>query len=341
MRTSRFSISQWLVQSVVTLAVLSALTLVTLAAEPGPGVPMRNGAETTVSDQHPASVLFFPVYTSNSTAPATENARISITNTHQTQSIGIHLFFIDGASCAPADANLCLTANQTTAFLASNFDPGTTGFIVAVAVNPTTGWPMSYNYLIGDEYVKFGSGHTANLGAQGVMGRAVPAHDPLASNATLRFDSLEYDRLPAVVAIDSLPSRVDGNDTLVVVNRVSGNFSNGADPIGVLFGLLYNDAEISASYQLNSSQCQFRFSFSNSVPRTAPRFTNHVGGGRVGWTKMNSTSGTVPLIGASINYNPASTASSTAFDSGHNFHVLRLVPSSSIVIPVIPPNCGS
>ena len=188
--------------------------------------------------------------------------------------------------------------------------------------------------------MKFATGHAANLGAQGVLGRTGTTFDDTASNATLRFDSLEYDRLPSVVAIDNLASRVDGNDTLVVVNRVSGNFATGADPIGVLFGLLYNDAEITASYQLNSSQCQFRFSFSNSVPRTTPRFTNFVGGGRVGWTKMYSTSGTVPLIGASINYNPATSASSTAFDSGHNFHVLRLVASSSMVIPVFPPNCG-
>jgi hypothetical protein len=325
--------SQWLASFLMLLALAGAA----LAAEPG--VPMRNGSETTASDQHPASVLFYPIYTSNSTAPATENTRISITNTAPFD-IGIHLFFIDGASCAPADATLCLTGNQTTSFLASNFDPGTTGFIVAVAVHKTTGWPIAHNYLIGDEFVKFATGHAANLGAQGVMARTGIAYDDTASNATLRFDSLEYDRLPAVVAISNLPSRVDGNDTLVVVNRVSGNFASGADAIGALFGILYNDAETAASYQLNSSQCQFRFSFSNSVPRTTPRFTNFVPGGRVGWTKMYSTTGAVPLIGASINYNPASTASSTAFDSGHNFHVLRLVPSTSIVIPIVPPNCG-
>jgi hypothetical protein len=128
---------------------------------------------------------------------------------------------------------------------------------------------------------------------------------------------------------------------MVVVNRVSGNFSSGPDPIGVLFGLLYDDAEKAASYQINSSQCQFRFSFSNSVPRTTPRFTNHVGGGRVGWTKFYSAVSGVPLIGASITYNPAAGATSTSFDSGHNFHVLRLIPSTSIVIPAFPPNCGT
>ena len=170
MRTSHFSLSQWL----ISFALLSALTLSVLAADPG--IPMRNGSETSASDQHPASVLFYPIYTSNSTAPATENARLSLTNTGPSE-IAIHLFFIDGASCAPADAQICLTPNQTTAFLASNFDPGTTGYIVAVAVSPVTGWPVSYNYLIGDEYVKFASGHTANLGAQGIMGRAVPALD--------------------------------------------------------------------------------------------------------------------------------------------------------------------
>jgi hypothetical protein len=289
-------------------------------------------------------VLFYNVYTSNATSPATENTRISITNTGPRE-VGVHMFFVEGASCSPADAIVCLTPNQTASFLASSFDPGTVGYLVAVAVDIQTGCPANYNFLIGDAFVKFSSGHEANLAAEAVMARNVVC-DETASQATLNFNGNttsttgnNYDQLPAVVAIDNLPSRVDGNDTLVILNRPSGNLSVGADAIGTIFGILYNDAENSASYQLSASQCQFRFSFSNAVPRTAPRFTNFVPGGRSGWTKMYSVSGATPLLGAAINYNPAAATSGTTFNQGHNLHKLRLVPNTSITIPVFPPNC--
>lgn len=316
---------------------LVALASAALAAEPGD--PIRDLPDNiAVSDQKPGSILFYNVYTSNATSPAAENTRISITNSGPT-SIGVHLFFVEGASCSPADSVICLTANQTAVILASGFDPGTVGYVFAVAVDLATGCPTKYNYLIGDEFVKFASGHAANLPAEAVMARAAINCLDTASQVTLNFDGEMYDRLPAVVAIDNIPSRVDGNDTLVILNRPSGNLGVGADALGTIFGILYNDAENSASFQIGASQCQFRFSFSNSVPRTVPRFTNHVPGGRSGWVKFYSLTGSTPLLGASINFNAAAEASGTAFSQGHNFHKLRLVPATSIVIPVFPANC--
>jgi len=41
----------------------------------------------------------------------------------------VHLFFVDGATCSIADSLVCLTPNQTASFLASDIDPGTTGYI--------------------------------------------------------------------------------------------------------------------------------------------------------------------------------------------------------------------
>jgi hypothetical protein len=316
---------------------LLALASAALAAEPGE--PIRNlPTNVAVSDQKPGSILFYNVYTSNATSPAAENTRIAITNTGPSN-IGVHLFFVEGASCSPADSIICLTRDQTAVILASGFDPGTVGYVVAIAVDLTTGCPTNYNYLIGDEFVKFASGHAANLAAESVMARGPITCSDTASQVTLNFDGLMYDHLPAVVAIDNIPSRVDGNDTLVIINRPSGNLGVGADALGTIFGLLYNDAENSASFQIGASQCQFRFSFSNSVPRTVPRFTNHVPGGRSGWVKFYSISGTTPLLGASINFNAAADASGTAFSQGHNFHKLRLVPATSIVVPVFPANC--
>jgi hypothetical protein len=321
------------------LAVLILLMMAGAALAAEPGDPIRDlPGPSAVNDQKPGSILFYNVYTSNATSPATENTRLSITNTGP-RDIGAKIYFVEGASCSPADAFVCLTPNQTASFLASTFDPGTVGYMVVIAVDPTTGCPINYNYLIGDEYVKFASGHMASLGAEAVKAYALPECDNTVSQLTLNFDGVQYDRLPSTVAIDNIASRVDGNDTLVILNRPSGNLSVGADPLGTIFGLLYNDAEVGASFQLGASQCQFRFSFSNSVPRTAPRFTNFVPGGRSGWVKLYSVGGDVPLLGAVINYNPAADASGTAFSQGHNLHKLRLVPSTSIAVPVFPPNC--
>lgn len=321
------------------LAVLILLMTASAALAADPGLPIRDlPGLSAVNDQKAGSILFYNVYTSNATSPATENTRLSITNSGPRE-IGVHLFFIEGASCSPADAIVCLTQNQTASFLASTFDPGTVGFLIAVAVETATGCPANYNYLIGDEYVRFASGHAASLGAEAVRALVLPACDITTSQLTLNFDGMQYDQLPSTVAIDNIASRVDGNDTLVIINRPSGNLSVGADALNTIFGILYNDAENAASFQLSASQCQFRFSFSNSVPRTVPRFTNFVPGGRSGWAKLYSISGNTALLGAAINFNPASEASGTAFSQGHNLHKLRLVPSTSIAIPVFPPNC--
>lgn len=303
-----------------------------LAADPGSPYP----ASSQISDQKAGSVLIFNVYSSSASNPALEDSRISITNATAARSANVHLFFVDGASCGVADSIMCLTPNQTATFRASDFDPGTMGYIVAIAVD-SNGWPAIHNFLVGDEYVKFATGHSANLGAEAIAAREVPTYDETASTATLSFNDVQYNRLPLVVAASSLPSRVDGNDTLVVINRVSGNLSVGADSLGALFGIMYNDAENAYSFQLNTSQCQLKFSLSNNVPRTVPRFTNVIPAGRTGWVKMWSFAG-APLLGASINFNPSAANAAGAFNQGHNFHKLTFT-TSSVSIPIFPPNC--
>src|SRR6185436_13679900 len=121
----------------------------------GPGLAYP--ASSMISDQKAGSVLIYIIYTSSSD-PIRQNTRLSLTNTDPARPIAVHLFFVDGSTCSVADANICLTANQTSSFLASDLDPGTTGYIVAVAVD-ANGCPTNFNFLIGDEYVKFASGH--------------------------------------------------------------------------------------------------------------------------------------------------------------------------------------
>jgi hypothetical protein len=282
-------------------------------------------------------VVIYPVYTSSSTNPNQGNTRINLTNASADRGTAVHLFFVDGTTCSVNDAFVCLTANQTTSFLASDLDPGVTGYIVAVAVDQN-GCPANFNFLLGDEYVKFDTGHAGNLAAD--CGTAIPGGlapcQVGSSSATLNFDGLSYSRLPQTVAVDNLPDRASGNDTLLILDRISGNLATGMDKLGGILGLLYNDTETAYSFGFTPNTCQFRSSLSNLFPRTAPRYEVVIPAGRSGWMKLSSDAA---MIGAAFNHNPNSAGSAGAFNGAHGLHTLTLNPSVSVTMPVFPPSC--
>jgi hypothetical protein len=187
--------------------------------------------------------------------------------------------------------------------------------------------------------VKFATGHAANLGAiafakltEGI----VTSQD--GTVAGLNFDGTYFNRAPRVLALDSLGSRADGNDTLLIINRVGGNLAIGASNIGALFGILYDDAETAYSFTFTANVCQFRGSITNTFPRTTPRVDSVVTAGRTGWLKVYSQSD-IGLLGAAINLNANSGTSDSAFSGGHNLHHLTLTPTAQLTIPIFPPSC--
>src|SRR4030095_2758865 len=136
----------------ITRAALSLLALVLLtgaALAQDPGVPYP--ATSEASDQKAGSLLYYNAYNSDATNPATSDTRVNITNTNSFTAVAVHLFFVNGANCQVADSFVCLTENQTATFRASDLDPGTTGYIVAVA-STADGLPARFNFLIGDEF---------------------------------------------------------------------------------------------------------------------------------------------------------------------------------------------
>ncbi len=336
MRTSRKLTHALL--AVFTLIVMSSFAM---AADPGLPVPWSS----EVSDQKAGSILVYNVYTSGATSGNTENTRINITNTSSQRAAFVHLYFVS-AGCSVADSYICLTANQTASFLTSDVDPGVKGYIVAVAVDPILGCPVNFNWLIGDEYVKMASGHAANLGAEAFAAlwtidgaeAHLPGCGPDSVTAEIRFDGISYNRVPAVLALSNIPSRADGNDTMVIINRIGGNLGIGAATLGSLFGLLYDDAENVLSFSVTGG-CQLMNSISNNFPRTTPRVETFIPAGRSGWAKIYNQTGAIGMLGASINKNDNAGASAGAFNGGHNLHKLTLNPNSSYTVPVFPPSC--
>jgi hypothetical protein len=318
--------------SIVALALMS---MAALAADPGAAYP----ATSEVSDQKAGSVLFYNFYTSGATSGNTQNARVNITNTSSTSAAFVHLFFVS-SDCTVADSFICLTATQTASFLASDVDPGITGYIVAVAVDSVFGCPVAFNNLIGDAYVKTAT-HSANLGAEAYAALytgILAGCDGNSVTANVAFDGVSYNRTARVLALSNIPSRADGNDTLLIVNRIGGSLATGASTTGTVFGLLYDDAENVFSFTLPAAGCQVRGSLSNTFPRTTPRFENVIPAGRTGWAKI-WTSSDFGISGAMINANANAAAQANAFNGGHNLHKLTLTGTSTLVIPVFPPSC--
>jgi hypothetical protein len=324
-------------QSVAIPAVQACLTSNCAPAGPGALFP----SSTEVSGQKAGSLLVYNLFSSSGSAPNTQNTRLSMTNTHATQPVAVHLFLVDGSSCSVADAFICLSQNQTASFLAADFDPGTTGYIVAIASDPVTGCPINFNYLIGDEFIKLASGHAANLPAESIAAipGALPTCNDNSVTAQLNFNGVSYNRLPRVLADSNIPSRQDGNDTLLVINRIGGNLATGAATLGTLFGLLYDDAEAGFSFSL-AGGCQLRGSFgATGFPRTVPPVNTIIPAGRTGWLKIYHQTEDIALLGAAINFNANAGTQSGAFNQGHNLHKLTLSSAATLTIPVFPPRC--
>jgi hypothetical protein len=330
MRTSRT-----LIRSLLGISALLLASSAAYAADPGIVYPPT----AEVSDQKAGSILIYNTYTSSASAPAQENTRINITNTSSTSPAFVHLFFVEGLTCSIADTFICFTANQTASFTTSDADPGTKGYIVVLAVNPFNGEPAVFNSLVGDEYVRYASGHAANLGAEAfakLTNTNVISTD--GSLAAIFFDGLlldgSYNKVPRVLADDSIPSRLDGNDTKLIVNRIGGNLITGASTLGTLFAVVYDDAENTFSTSF-PGLCHLELSLgANNLPRVVGGWNALIPAGHTGWMKFWSTSD-IGILGAAINFN----AAASGFSGGHNLHKLTFSTAANYVIPIFPPSC--
>lgn len=338
--------SHKLTSLLLTLAAIAVLAVSAMAQTPGtPGTTLLEGPNSPVSDQKAGSVLFYNYYTS-STTNASEGTVFNITNTNTTQSVLVHLFFVEGASCGVKDFYVCLTRNQTSSFKAADFDPDTKGYLVAIATDGD-GCPINFNYLIGDEYIKTSDGFNANLGAEAIAAVAagtpttdangdtrnrLPGCDPVNATASLDFNGTVYNQLPYTVALDNV-GNVNDTETLFILNAVGGSLIDGAQSVSSVFGLLYNDIEQQLSFQFSSGRCQFTSKIGDAWPSTAPRFSAFVT--RSGWIKLYSTNGRA-YLGAAI----ARAKTAAGFSGGHNLHKLTYRSNARYMIPAFPTTCN-
>ncbi len=293
-------------------------------------------AAKLIGDQKPGSVLFFSRYTSSATNPVREDTRLTLTNSNPAEAAFIRIFLVNAATCEPVDFELCLTPQQTLSLNLSDLDPGIKGYIVAVATN-AAGEPIQFNWLIGNVVVKQsapGGGRplTSILSALAIAKRKDGSVPNAGGSADMIFDDVNYDRLPGQLAIDSVPSQINGvNTTLISLYRPISNLAGAiasADAQITVWGRNQQNQVVSSTSNV-SIACYSEIVV--SVLRLSPLTVNQLlPVGAMGWAAASAVD-LQPLIGAQIN--------AGEFQGGSNARPLSFSTEYHIRVPVSPVTC--
>ncbi len=321
-----------------TLFVLFTTASMALGADPGrPDREADDARRPLSSDQRPGSILVYNIYASTAADPGKQDTDISLTNVNSSQPAYAHIFFI-AEGCSTADTFVCLTPNQTASFLASDVDPGVKGYVIVIASN-NKGCPISFNYLIGSEYVKFETGHAANLAAESyaaLYNGTLPGCTADTTMARVPLDGVRYTTATRQLAADKIPTSVSGNSTMLILNSLDGNLAIGMNLIRNFSGVLYDDVENAFAFS-GTGNCQFRSVLSDAFPVTTPKFSQVIPAGRTGWMSIMAREERA-ISGAIINFNPNAATQKGAFNGGHNLFHLRYT-GGELLVPVFELAC--
>jgi hypothetical protein len=215
-------------------------------------------ANPRVSDQKAGSLLVFPYYTSAADGSFSKSdTLITISNVCNGAATFagvpnysfLHLFFINGQNCSPADTFVCLTPNGSIQIKASDYDPTLTGYLIAVAVD-SQGRPTQNNCFIGSAFVRDdANGVIDSYGAEAFW-KYSPGSVSAAvgSSAAINLSGADYDLAPVQFSAQVQDPAVA--DEFIVLASVNGNLGTALGATSQTgAGVLYRADESPASFQ--------------------------------------------------------------------------------------------
>ncbi|HMZ21611.1 MAG TPA: kelch repeat-containing protein, partial [Blastocatellia bacterium] len=252
------------------------------------------------------SVLAFPYYTSLATNPTGQNTTFSITNTNTQLSTTVNLLFIDGATGYGSYYFRNIGANQTLTFKASDFDRGTTGYLLAVATtaNGNAQCPVPFNFLRGTAAITTTSGFAGTVSAIPLRSFAAPSCSSRSFTAQLDFNGTQYDRVPGQITADSIYSASSSASTLLVTSAFGGTLygESRAGSLGSLFGTVVESSLATYSFFDSRSASQIATQLDAKFPVTNPRLDQILSPGEAG--KLTEYAGPA-LIGMTLTKTPS------------------------------------
>ena len=285
--------------------------------------------QIAVSDQKAGSVLVYPYYTSNSQTKA--DTRVTLSNLGLAN-VGVHVFFLRGSDCQQSDQYICLTKGASISFKASEQDPETTGYIVAVAVD-AMGRPISWNHLIGNAFVN--TGEVVDTYGAEALAALSPAGTLTSGNAVntarLMFDSLNYDRAADQFGVE-IQSPNDATGQTIVHASLSGNIATATvDSIAQSgTGLLIRGDEKQGSFvRFIGGNCQSINAINATTPRVPTGLGVFLSRGSLGTLTYATNVASVGLL---------LTPKNNAWSGIRTLHKTR-TKDSTLTIPVFMPAC--
>jgi hypothetical protein len=291
-------------------------------------------ASAIIGDQKPGSVLFYNRYSSSPTNTLREDTALSLTNTHPTDTANIRLFFVSGATCQTEESTLCLRPRQSVSLLASDIDPGSRGYVIAIACD-AAGQPTQFNWLVGNAVVKqpnTGGSYSATLSALAVAKRTGGAVSATGGNAEMFFDDAMYDRLPGQLMIDNVPSQGGLNASAITFYRPLADLASGSSNATVqVSGWSDAQGDVVNSSGNVSTACYGEVNV--SALRLSPiQISQLIPAGTNAWFAL-STADLQPLLGAQFNAGP--------FSSGSTARALVFSAEYRIRVPVVAVTCNA
>ncbi|HYE73540.1 MAG TPA: hypothetical protein VEF04_09415, partial [Blastocatellia bacterium] len=298
-----------------------------------------------LSDQKAGSVLVFPYYTSDINGNFNQSDTLfeitSVSNGPATLPNGtpnyqyLHLFFMN-KDCSPADTFVCLTPNGTLQFKASEFDPLTTGYLIAVAVDEQ-GRPTQNNNFIGAAFVRDDvNGISDSYGAEAFWKYSPGSLTIDASgNSSLYFDGLDYDAVPIQLSTP-LQDPTRAEQTLIIAS-LRGDLGTKLDSTSQAeTGAIYRDDEALASFtNALSSGCLLQRAVTSQNFRLVPGSLAGFLKDRHGYMKFNLTT---PAVGLVLSKQGVAGQPQNRFSGIRTLHKTQLT-TSSLRLPVFPPFC--
>lgn len=171
--------------------------------------------DSFVSNQKPGSILVFPYFV---TPSETSSTQISVNNLHLRTAIKLKVFHVHvTGTVVPSEITVDAFSSAEIP-LPDGLGDRAAGFVVAVAVDEA-GIPVSFNNLIGFEYVKRSDSNMGLLYADAypaLFSGTLPGANPNATEVMLPLDGFTYGMSVAEMAVGDIPLTPGSSTTIVV-----------------------------------------------------------------------------------------------------------------------------